>query len=71
MIKRLAYKIVFNDLSKLSMYSGRYDAKNGNVHFQYGMWTVLEHIAYNAGADVGAFNSSFSQNMLESEERSK
>lgn len=72
MLKRLAYKIVFNDLKKIDVYCGVYDAKNGNPGFMYGIWTIMEHIAYEADERrVGEFNGLFSDNMDISEEKAK
>lgn len=71
--KKEAYNYVFDDL--ISNYGGllrgNYDAKNGNEHFMYGIWTVLEIIAYNAGGDdkVDLLNIIFSTNMEESEKK--
>lgn len=71
-IKRLAYKIVFNDLKKINIYCGIYDAKNGEPNFMYGIWTIMEHIAYEADErQVGEFNGLFSDNMDTSEEKAK
>lgn len=71
-IKRLAYKIVFNDLKKINIYCGIYDAKNGEPNFIYGIWTIMEHIAYEADERrVGEFNELFSDNMDTSEEKAK
>lgn len=70
MLKRLAYKIVFNDLKKINIYCGVYDAKNGKPDFMYGIWTIMEHIAYEADErKVGEFNGLFSENMDISEEK--
>lgn len=44
-----AYKIVLEDLKEVPMFMGKYDAKNGNIHFMYGISTVLEYIADKAG----------------------
>lgn len=72
MLKRLAYKIVFNDLKKINMYCGVYDAKNGSRDFMYGLWTIMEHIAYEADKRrVDEFNGLFSDNMDRSKEKAK
>ena len=72
MLKRLAYKIVFNDLKKINIYCGIYDAKNRKPDFIYGIWTIMEHIAYEANErKVGEFNEFFSKNMDISEEKAK
>lgn len=43
------YKIVLEALKEVPMFTGKYDAKNGNIHFMYGISTVLEYIADKAG----------------------
>lgn len=43
------YKIVLEDLKQVPMFTGKYDGKNGNRHFIYGIVTVLEYIADKAG----------------------
>lgn len=43
------YKIVLEDLKQVSLFAGKYDAKNGNEHFMFGILTVMEYIADKAG----------------------
>lgn len=43
------YKIVLEDLRQVPMFTGKYDAKNGNEHFMFGILTVMEYIADKAG----------------------
>lgn len=43
------YKIVLEDLKQVSLFTGKYDAKNGNEHFMFGILTVMEYIADKAG----------------------
>lgn len=43
------YGLVLEDLKQVPMFTGKYDAKNGNIHFMYGISTVLEYIADKAG----------------------
>lgn len=70
MIKKLAYKIVFNDLKKCGLFMGTYDAKNGNEHFMYGIETIMESIAYAISDETGdKFNTKFLKNMIESEKK--
>lgn len=72
MIKRIAYWIVFKDLTKNGMFNGTYDAKNGNANFMYGMALVMEQIAYNVSTKIGdEFASNFTDNMIFSEEKTK
>lgn len=66
-MKRVSYKIVFNDLMECPLFRGEYDAKNGNESFVNGIWTVMEYIAYNVSEDVGdKFNNEFAENMTKS-----
>ena len=50
-----AYRIVFNDMmnSECGLLVGKYDAKNGNKAFMYGINTVMEWIAYRASEKQG------------------
>lgn len=68
MIKRIAYWIVFKDLTKNGIFNGIYDARNGNANFMYGMAMVMEQIAYNVSTKIGdEFASNFTDNMIFSE----
>ena len=49
MLKKMAFRIVLTELSKIGMFRGRYDASNGNDSFMNGVWTVMEVIAEGAG----------------------
>ena len=54
-----AYRIVYNDIlnSGCDLLVGKYDAKNGNEKFMYGISTVMEFIAYRVSeADGDAFS---------------
>ena len=67
-----AYKIVFNDIinSECDLLVGKYDAKNGNKNFMYGISTVMEWIAYRASEKQGEeFSTMFLDNMIESQEK--
>ena len=44
---RDAFRIVFEELTRNPIFKGKYDAKNGNEHFMYGVFTVMENIAQN------------------------
>lgn len=68
-LKKLAYSIVFDDLKECGLFCGKYDAKNGNKSFMYGVSTVMESIAYNICDEVGDdFSKTFIKNMVESQE---
>ena len=45
MNKTEAYKIVYNDLKKVPMFVGKYDAIHGKEDFMFGICTVMEFIA--------------------------
>lgn len=47
MTKQEAYKIVYNDILNrdIGLFLGRFDAKNGDPKFIYGISTVMEFIA--------------------------
>lgn len=68
-----AYQIVINDIqSKSGMLMGKYDAKNGNDHFMYGVATVIEFLAYEAGDLIGnKIMEDFNSNIRESKEKTK
>lgn len=59
---RDAYKIVLKDMLKngSSLFKGRFDAKNGNIHYMYGISTVMEFIADKAEDEN--FNDIFLRN---------
>ena len=72
MNKQDAYKIVLNELLKVNMFRGVYDAKNGNEDFMDGILTVMEYIAFGADEKVGAeVTSQFTKNMVESKVRAE
>lgn len=65
MNEREAFQIVLNKLKECQLFCGKYDARNGNEHFMYGISTVMEVIASYAGDET--FEEMFLQNMYESE----
>lgn len=75
MLKRLAYKIVYDDLTKPSgceLFVGKYDAKNGVDSFMNGIWTLMEFIAYKVGEKNGdKFNKLFIDNLEKSKQEAK
>ena len=64
-----AYKLVLDDLRKINMFNGIYDAKNGKSDFMDGVWTVMACIAY--GANHEEFEDEFCNNRIKSIERSE
>ena len=64
-----AYKLVFEDLKKCGMFVGKYDARNGDIHFMNGIYTVMETIAYTISEEIGEeYSNLFSENIQASEE---
>ena len=53
--KQDAYKVVYDDLMKVDLFRGHYDAKHGNKGFMNGIGTVMEHIAYKVSEDTANF----------------
>lgn len=67
-----AYRIVFNDMmnSECGLLVGKYDAKNGDEKFMYGIDVVMEWIAYRASEKQGEeFSAMFFDNIIESQEK--
>lgn len=65
-----AYAIVLEDLlsKNAGILNGKYDAKNGNLQFMYGVSTVMEMIAYSVNEKTGdSFSEMFFKNMEKSE----
>lgn len=74
-IKKLAYKIVLNDMMKENapcLFKGEYDAKNGKADYMYGINTVIEFIAYNVSDTIGnKVSDKFVNNMIKSEHKAE
>ncbi len=69
LIKKLAFKVAYRELSKCSMCAGHYSGSPSAERFMYGVATVMESIAYFAGGDKLAdkCSSLFTKNMVNSE----
>lgn len=71
MDKSKAYAIVLNDILEKGCgpMVGKYDAAHGNKNFMYGIYTVMELIAYSVNEEIGyEFDELFLDNMIKSEE---
>lgn len=69
MEKTEAYRIVYEDLTQDDwLFTGKYDAENGNKHFMYGIASVMEKIAYEAG-DYDGFSKRWNSNIEMSERK--
>lgn len=68
-----AYKLVYNDMVKCGgLFVGQFDAKNGNKKFMYGIGTIMEFIALNAGEEIyDDFEKIWSENFIESLDKSE
>ena len=69
-----AYRIVFNDMmnSGCGLLVGKYDAKNGNEKYMFGVDTVMEWIAYKVSKAQGDdFSELFTKNMVESQKKAR
>lgn len=69
-----AYEMVLKDIldSGCGLMVGKYDAKNGEDSFMYGISTVMEWIAHRVSDEVGyEFSDTFTQNMIESKQRAE
>lgn len=69
-----AYRIIFNDMmnSGCGLLVGKYDAKNGNEKYMFGVDTVMEWIAYKVSEAQGDdFSELFTKNMVESQKKAR
>lgn len=64
-----AYMTVYNDLKKVDVFMGKYDAKHGSEQFMHGVLGVMEVIASGAGIH-DEYESQAVSNMIKSEGRS-
>ena len=61
---------VIEHMSECGLFCGRYDAKNGDEKFMYGISTVMEYLAYLVSEEYGEqFDAEFVKNMIESEKK--
>ena len=67
--KKVIEKVV-DGMTECGLFCGRYDAKNGNEHFMYGVSTVMEYLAYLVSDECGdEFSDTFTKNMIKSEKK--
>lgn len=65
-------KDIIEEMRECEMFEGRYDAKNGNPEFMYGISTVMECLAYMVSDEYGnSFSDTFVQNLIISEQKAK
>lgn len=66
-MKRVSYKIVFDDLMECPLFRGEYDVENGSEDYMNGIWTVMEYIANGVSEDTEIkFENEFVKNMIKS-----
>lgn len=62
-VKEVFEEMIFD----IEMFRGRYDAKNGDEHFMFGISTPLTYLAYAIDEEYGErFDSMFMKNMTKS-----
>lgn len=70
MTKKEAFEIVFDELTRISLFMGKYDAKHGDENLMYGISTVMEYIANQIDEKVCRdFEDEFVKNMIKSENK--
>lgn len=63
-------KNLLADMSECPLFIGKYDAKNGNEDFMYGIQTVMEFLAFSVSNNFGEeFSKKFTQNMVDSKKK--
>jgi hypothetical protein len=68
--EKATLKNIFEELKKCELFVGKYDAKNGDEQFMYGISTIMECLAYMIDEKYGDdFSKEFIENMLTSEEK--
>ena len=66
------YKAILDELCECSLFRGQYDAKNGDAHYMFGVWSVMECLACKVSdEEQDKFNTMFAANMLKSEEKAQ
>lgn len=63
-----AWKVVYDELMKVGLFRGNYDAKHASEHFMYGIEMVMENIAANISEEcLIMFQDVFTTNMIGSQ----
>jgi len=61
-------KELIEEMSECGLFIGKYDAKNGNQNFMYGIQTVMEYLSYEVSEEYGDnFSAMFLKNMIDSQ----
>lgn len=70
MTKKEAFETVFDELTRIDLFMGKYDAKHGDENLMYGISTVMEYIANQIDEKVCRdFEDEFVKNMIKSENK--
>ena len=73
MTKELRKKVIkstIEELMECELLRGKYDAKNGNEHYMYGIATVMERLALEVSEEYSEkISNIFIKNMIESEKK--
>ena len=70
MTKEEIIKELVEEMSRCGLFIGKYDAKNGNKNFIYGIQTVMEYLSYKVSDEYGDnFSNIFLKNMIDSESK--
>lgn len=63
-------KNLLTEMSECPLFIGKYDAKNGNEDFMYGIQTVMEFLAFSISDEFGEkFSKKFTHNMVDSKKK--
>ncbi len=67
-----AYKAVYNDLMKVDLFRGHYDAKNGSAGYMNGICSVMENIALHVSEETAnQYMKEFTNNIQDARKRVK
>ena len=70
--EKAVLKGIIEEIREISMFNGRYDAKNGKKDFMYGILSVMECLAYMVSDKYGdSFSDTFLQNLIDSEQKAE
>ena len=70
MTKEEMIKELIEEMSECDLFIGKYDARNGNKDFMYGIQTVMEYLSYKVSDEYGEnFSNTFLKNMVDSESK--
>lgn len=63
-------KDLVEEMSKCDLFVGKYDAEHGDKRYMYGVYTVMEYLAYKVSEEYGDnFSNMFLKNLVDSENK--